>query len=271
MVSILGCGWLGLPLGKALAKHGEMVKGSTTSVQRFDELQEAGIKPYVFSADAEGISPYDDFFHCSTLIITLPPKLRTGETDSYLHKLRHIVKAIENATVKQVVFISSTGVYPDNNTTVDETVIPAPNSPSGKALWQAEELFRNHNHFKATIIRFGGLVGPGRHPGRFFAGKLDVPNGQAPVNLIHLQDCIGIICSVIKQQNYGLTINACSPHHPAKAVFYTQAAQHAGLQLPHFKDELISWKQVNSVVASSQLNYRYKVDDWQKCLTEACF
>lgn len=42
-VSVLGCGWLGLPLAKALCVEGYRVKGSTTDLQKIPVLQKAGI------------------------------------------------------------------------------------------------------------------------------------------------------------------------------------------------------------------------------------
>ena len=37
-VSILGCGWLGLPLAKSLIEKGFSVNGSTTSVEKIPEV-----------------------------------------------------------------------------------------------------------------------------------------------------------------------------------------------------------------------------------------
>ncbi|HAP82964.1 MAG TPA: NAD(P)-dependent oxidoreductase, partial [Enterobacteriaceae bacterium] len=41
------------------------------------------------------------------------------------------------------------------------------------------------------------LVGPGRHPGRFFAGKSG-PNGNHGVNLVHLEDVVGAISLLLE-------------------------------------------------------------------------
>jgi len=61
------------------------------------------------------------------------------------------------------------------------------------ALYRSEQLFHENTNFQTTVIRLAGLIGPGRNPARFFAGKTNIPNGNAPVNLIHLDDCIGFI------------------------------------------------------------------------------
>ena len=96
----------------------------------------------------------------------------------------------------------------------------------------------------------------------FFAGKINIPNGLAPVNLIHLTDCIDITRSVI---NYGITsciINAVAPHHPTKIDFYKEAAKRSGLNIPEFILEKTKWKIVNSIYLSKLIPYKFKIDNW---------
>jgi UDP-glucose 6-dehydrogenase len=44
-ISIVGCGWLGLPLGEKLAKSGHQVFGSTTSVEKIATIFNE-VRPY---------------------------------------------------------------------------------------------------------------------------------------------------------------------------------------------------------------------------------
>jgi nucleoside-diphosphate-sugar epimerase len=261
-ISILGCGWYGQPLAKALITAGHKVKGSTTSPQKTDTLAAEGIEPYLVNF-LPGNEHYDDaFFTCDVLFICIPPKSRGGEGPEFIYKIQGIIKAIKKHGVKNVVFISSTGVYADVNAEVNELNDPQPNTEAGRILWQAEELLRQESTFKTTIIRFAGLIGPGRDPGRFFAGKKNIANGNAPVNLIHLDDCIGLSIAILDRQAYGYLFNGCSPDHPSRSVFYTKAALNSGLEAPEFIDELKEWKTVKSVHVEEFLGYRYtmKID-----------
>jgi glycerol-3-phosphate dehydrogenase len=52
-VSILGCGWYGLPLAKTLVAKGINVKGSTTSAGKLETLAETGIKPFLIDLSAD--------------------------------------------------------------------------------------------------------------------------------------------------------------------------------------------------------------------------
>jgi nucleoside-diphosphate-sugar epimerase len=259
-ISILGCGWYGLALAKALVADGLTVKGSTTSPDKLPVLESEGITTYLIDLGDNTRLPAD-YFNCEVLIIAIPPKARSGAGAAYVPKLQKVVNAINTSAVKKVILISSTGVYADQNETVNEQMPPRPNTGAGQVLFEAEELFKAQT-FKTTIIRFGGLIGPGRDPGRFFAGKKDIPNGLAPINLIHLNDCIGITKAIIKQDIFGFVINACAPHHPAKSEFYTQASERSGLELPAFLPELNEWKIVSSVVVGKELKYEYEIGNW---------
>jgi nucleoside-diphosphate-sugar epimerase len=266
MVSILGCGWYGKALARSLMQKGINVNGSSTSSEKLQQFFSEGIIPYSvhFDADSENFDPV--FFECDVLVISISPKFRKGETTRYLPKVQRIIDAILKYRVRKVIYISSTGVYGDHNTEVNELSDPNPDTESGVILLGAERLFQKETDFKTTIIRFGGLVGPGRHPGRFFAGKKDIPNGLAPVNLIHQQDCVGISEAIIERDIFGYLFNACSPDHPAKADFYGQTALAAALQAPEFINELNNWKIVDSINLKSILNYNFKVPYWTKNL-----
>ena len=73
-VSILGCGWYGYALAKALVSANYTVKGSTTTPDKLNTLKQAGINPFLVNFDGEPESYNLDFFNCDTLIISLPPR-----------------------------------------------------------------------------------------------------------------------------------------------------------------------------------------------------
>src|SRR5690606_41999862 len=110
----------------------------------------------------------------------------------------------------------------------------------------------------STIVRFGGLFGPNREPGRFLKGRKTIPNGLAPVNMIHLVDCVGICKAIIQKNAFGRVYNACAPRHPTRKEFYSKATRELGLEEPEFIEECLDWKMVNSVHVPTYLNYEFK-------------
>jgi nucleoside-diphosphate-sugar epimerase len=258
VVSILGCGWYGKALAKLLVKDGFTIKGSATAHEKLETLSQLGVNPYLVKIKADEESYDPEFFNCDVLIISIPPKTRQGEGGDYLPKIQRIISTILKYNIAKVIYISSTAVYGDSNSEVNELTAPEPDTEPGRILLAAEKLFRDQATFKTTIIRFAGLVGPGRHPGRFFAGKKAIPNGKAPVNLIHLDDCAGITIAIIKQDAFGYLLNAVSPDHPQKSDFYYRATLQTGLIAPEFISELNNWKLINSTNLYKTLKYKFK-------------
>jgi nucleoside-diphosphate-sugar epimerase len=266
-ISILGCGWFGLALAKTLIQKGYNVKGSSTTLEKLNLLSSHNIQPFLVDFKKDTANYDADFFKTDLLFICIPPKRSTSEQSDFYSKIEQIVNVATKNLIRQVLFISSTAVYGDTNEVVTELSTPRPETASGKAMLQVEQLLKNQKAFTSTIIRFAGLVGPQRHPGRFFAGKIDVPNGKAPINLIHLNDCIGLSLAILEKQSFGYTFNACAPDHPSKQEFYTLATIKAELSKPSFIDELLNWKKV-STAQKDVLNYNYLVNNWISWLNE---
>ncbi|PWS31517.1 NAD(P)-dependent oxidoreductase [Pedobacter paludis] len=258
-VSILGCGWFGLALAKKLIELNYFVKGSTTTPEKLEMLSIHKIEPYLVSFIAEEIIADDSFFNADVLFICIPPKRNSTELKDYPNKINAIIKASKN-NVKNIVLISSTSVYADENIFVNEHSKTNPDTDSGRVVLEAEEILKGLHSDNYTIIRFAGLIGPERNPGRFFAGKTYVPNGLAPVNLIHQIDAVGIACEILNKQAFGRTYNACSPTHPAKQDFYTKTAKSSELIEPQFIAEKKNWKVVESVNVPEFLGYEFKVE-----------
>ncbi|MDO1499384.1 hypothetical protein Q2T40_03905 [Winogradskyella maritima] len=75
-----------------------------------------------------------------------------------------VYRALLISSVEKIVFVSSTSVYGEIHGEVDEDTPPNPSTESGKQLTEAEKIFKDVKNFETTIIRFGGLIGPDRHP-----------------------------------------------------------------------------------------------------------
>lgn len=263
MVSILGCGWLGLPLAKKLVEIGYQVNGSVRNESKFSALQAAGVHPFIVRLNPE-ISGDDlpRFFSSSILIIDFPPERRADIESYLLMQVKSLVKTINSSKIEQVLFISSTSVYPDLNREVFEDENLAPEKGSGKALKLAENYLLSQPGFTTTVIRFGGLVGSDRKPGRFLAGRKDLPGARSPINIIHQDDCIALISELLVQEAWGGILNAAADEHPEKSIFYQRMAIQEGFEPPEFSNEgSNSYKIVNSEKIKSRLNFKFKFPD----------
>jgi NAD dependent epimerase/dehydratase family enzyme len=102
------------------------------------------------------------------------------------------------------------------------------------------------------------LIGYNRNPGEFFTkGKL-VHNPDSYVNLIHRDDCIGIISQIVEQEVWGEVFNCCADTHPTKREFYTQAAKSTGVPPPEFvNSDSDSFKIISNQKVKQVLNYEF--------------
>lgn len=260
--SVLGCGWLGFPLAEAFVKDGFIVKGSTTSVAKCELLLQKEIHPYELIIDDEIEGNLEHFLQSDVLFINIPFR----KQKSFLNTYKKLVKAIEKATVKHVIFISSTSVYADTNEVITEAMDFKIN-PAKKELLDFEELFKNNKSFNTTVIRFAGLIGGTRNPGNFFKEDREVKNALAPVNLIHLQDCIGIVKAIVHQQKWNVTYNAAASSHPCKASYYKAATLQMGKTPARFIEELENYKVISNQKLIDELQYQFIYPDLTESLS----
>ena len=121
---------------------------------------------------------------------------------------------------------------------------------------------QSNEHFKTTVLRFGGLIGEDRHPIKFLAGRENLENPEAPINLIHQQDCIGIILRIIEKDCWNETFNAVAPSHPSREDYYSQKALDLNLALPIFNHTTPSiGKTISSDKIENVLNYSFTKTD----------
>ncbi len=258
-ISILGCGWLGLPLAESFIKDGYLVKGSTTSEMKVSLLQSKSIEAYKLALTPElnGENP-EKFFNCDILIINIPPMRRNDIIDYHFRQIESITRYLSNSSCKRIIFISSTSVYGNKNNEVYEDSKTLPDTFVGEALLIVENYLKDNKNFDTTIIRFGGLIGPDRNPAKYALSKNVIEYSDTPMNLIHLDDCIGIIKSVLVHNVRNQIINAVCEYHPTRKEFYSLSAEKLSLPQPEFRDGKEPYKIVKSKKINSLLNYKFK-------------
>ena len=246
-VSVLGCGWLGKPLSISLLDEGYSVKGSTTTEEKLELLEMNNITPYIVNISE--FEEFDSFLNSDILIISITSK----DVDGF----QNLISQIESSDVQKVIFISSTSVYGRLNKvmTEEDVVLKTP-------LTEIEDLFRQNNFFETTIIRFAGLFGDERHPSNWFKNGRKIPQPKGFVNMIHKEDCIEIIHTIIDQNCWDQTFNACSNHHPTRREFYTIAKLSNDFEIPEFEDnDVYEWKIISSKKLQDVLDYTFIHDD----------
>ena len=259
-IAVFGCGWLGLPLATTLQQKGYTIHGSTTTKDKLPLLEAQSILPFLVDLnDADFTTQLDLFLNeAEILIINIPPRMKTGDTTNYYEKMKLVHQRTKVAGVANVIFVSSTSVYGNINGDVTEKTTPKPATSAAKQLLDIEQLFLEDNSLKATIIRFGGLIGNGRHPIHHLVKKDVVANGNHPINLIDITDCISVITLIIEKSYWNEIFNAVYPTYPTKEQYYTQEAKAKRLKPPLFTSNKTEvGKKVLSYNLISVKNYEF--------------
>ena len=261
-IAILGCGWLGLPLAEHLLTLGYKINGSTTTVHKLAELSYKNISPFLIHLNPGlKFEHSKDFFNVDILIINIPPKLKARDGSFHLAQIDNVLQAVKKSSIRNIIFVSSTSVYPDLNKEVKESDVENIGDAESKTIFEVESKIRSLQHIPHLIIRCAGLTGYDRILIKHFAGKQNLLGGANPVNLIHRDDVIGIISQLIQKDIWNHTLNICAPLHPTRKDFYTHLAERYNFEMPYFSLEKSDFKIINIEKLQSLINYSFVYPD----------
>ena len=268
-ISILGCGWLGLPLGKFLVEKGHAVKGSTTSKDKLSLLSNVGVDPFLirFSPQMETVLSSDyrltalnpdnsisQFLDLEVLIVCIPPRAGKFGEDFHVQQIQSLLEYLPSSSIKSIIYTSSTSVYPELNRemTEDDEVL------EDHTLIKVENLLKDLPQ-NVTILRCGGLMGGERIPAKYFAGKT-INTGKIPVNYVHQEDVIQIITMILEKGFWHETFNVVSPEHPLREEIYLKNCADLGFEKPIFEEptEQIPYKIISPQKLILRTDYEFK-------------
>ena len=243
-IGIIGAGWLGFPLAKRFVQDGYLVYATTTQEQKLAQLSASNIQAAIYSDHCELPNWLNELDWC---IINFPPR----KSSNYAQQVSNLVENLSSNC--QVIFTSSTGVYPqelgiiDEESPIDQTNVVA----------MAEKVIQQSNR-NWYVLRLAGLVGPDRNPIHFLSGRA-VENAQYHVNLVHQADCIEAIKRLVEERPCSQVFNLVFPYHPSKEDYYTNKATTLGLVPPIFNHGDSSGKIVDGskMVRLTSFNYHH--------------
>ncbi|RYY19130.1 MAG: SDR family NAD(P)-dependent oxidoreductase [Cytophagaceae bacterium] len=256
-LSVLGGGWLGLPLAQHLAARGYRVQVSRTTAAGAQVVQALGLAAFEINLSAEAALPDGPFWQVPTVLITVPPQPGVAEA-TQVAQYQQLAKRLRLSGVQHVLYISSTSVYPENNAVVTEATPPAPQKPGGQVVRALEHVLQQEPAFQTTVLRFGGLIGYDRLPANGAAILRRSRAADTPMNVIHRDDCVQIIAEIIRQGAWGEVFNACADAHPTRRDYYAAAAQARGFALPDMGPlQAQPYKVVSSEKLKTALRYSF--------------
>lgn len=268
-VGIVGAGWLGLALAKQLQKEGGTVVVTTQTPEKINTLQAQSLHAELLSLPLPTnieTNNNNAVFEQQNLVICIPPQLKKNKRD-YPEKISQIVRLAEKGGCQKVILLNTTAIYNGLTGEVNEDNHLDFSAEKVEILEQAEQAALKFSG-KVCILRLAGLVGPDRHPGRFLARQKQLSSANSAVNLIHQQDAIGLILSLLNTASSTGVFNGVSQTHVSRKQFYQAAAKAVNLSQPSFNTDISKGKTVKGDKAQKQLAYQFIYDDllaWMAC------
>ena len=279
-VLIVGCGYVGLPLAAELARQGHEVFGARRTAGGDTELKAAGIRPVVADvtkpADLTQLpGPFDWVVNCVSSGRGGVEEYR----EAYLKGMRNLIEWLAAAPPKKFVYTSSTSVYGQTDgSQVKESSPTEPASETGRVLVETEKVLLEAKKFPAVVLRVAGIYGPER--GHLFLQYLKnearIPGrGERLINMIHLDDVVGVIIAALKNGRAGEIYNAVDDEPVAQIHFFRWLSETLGKWMPPFaapgeepeRKRALTNKKVQNRRLKMELGYQFKYPNFRKGYT----
>jgi len=265
-VLIVGCGYVGLPLGAELVGQGHEVFGVRRTAENDAQLKAAGVQPLLAdvtrAADLAGLpGPFDWVVNCVSSTRGGVEEYR----EVYLNGTRNLIEWLGAAPPKKFVYTSSTSVYGQTDSSmVKETSPTEPASETSRLLVEAEKLLLSAApKFPAVVLRVAGIYGPER--GHLFLQYLKneakiAGQGERLINMIHRDDLTGVILAALKNGRPGEVYNAVDDEPVAQIHFFRWLSETLGKWMPPFATEEESAERKRGLTNKKVQNRRLKME-----------
>jgi nucleoside-diphosphate-sugar epimerase len=200
-VAVLGCGYVGLELGRQLTANGHDVIGVRRSDEGIAAIEDAGFEAVRADVtDAESLSAVPDV---DWLVFAASSGGRGADAAErvFVDGLRTAIEqfAGRDDPPDRLVYTSSTGVYGDHDGDfVDEATPLNPTTEKTRVLAEAERVAREvaaDHGIDGTVARFAGLYGPDRYR---LDRYLDGPVTEGYLNMVHRDDAAGAVAYLLE-------------------------------------------------------------------------
>ncbi len=194
--AILGCGYVGLELGRQLLEAGHEPIGVRRSGAGVAAIEENGFEGV--RADVTDPSSLEAVPDVDALVFAASSGGRGAEAarEVYVDGLETAIEAFgtRDEPPELLVYTSSTGVFGDHGGDwVDEETPIEPTTPKTQVLAEAERVALETPTafgYDGTVARFGGLYGPDRYR---LERYLEGPVTDGYLNMVHRDDAAGAV------------------------------------------------------------------------------
>ncbi len=244
-VLILGCGYVGRAFALSAKAKGHRVLAVTRNETAADQLREDGVEVFLGRVHEAGWHGFagggvDWALNC----VSSADSTLDGYRTSYVDGNRFFSLWMETSGFSgSAIYTSSVSVYPDRGGDWVQELGSRGDSERSRLMMESEAVFfSSSQHVSKTILRLGGIYGPGRS---FLLDRIRSANGPLPgygdyyLNLIRLEDIVSGIEAVFESDLSAIELfNLVDDEPLVKSDLVDVLATQMGVAKPVFDESI---------------------------------
>lgn len=252
-ILIIGCGDIGLRVAKIWKNAAKSVFALARSESSIDTFRQQHL--FTCQADLDEPSTLNHLPTQQSLLYYFAPPPTKGHVDS---RMANFLASIEKESLPaHLVYISTSGVYGDQaGKLINEDTPVNPQVDRAKRRYNAEQQLRiwsKHTSVPITILRVGGIYGPGRLPLQRLKDQIPMlhENLAPQTNRIHVDDLAQVCVATAAKIAHGEIYNVSDGTNSNMTEYFNTIADFCELPRP----PLVDWDEAEKTISEGMLSY----------------
>ena len=256
-IVIVGCGDIGKRVAKIWKNGGKSVFGAVRSEENLNSLRQQHIHAISVDLDnAESLGEFGGKLTHACLLYYFAPPPATGVEDT---RMGHFLESLDPQNLpNQIIYISTSGVYGDQQgQSITEETLANPQVDRAKRRYHAEQLLLEygveHTSLAITILRVGGIYGPGRLPLQRLKDQIPMLHEELSpqTNRIHADDLAQVCVAAATEKAAGEIYNVSDGTDSNMTEYFNTIADFCDLPRP----PLVDWNEAEKTISKGMLSY----------------
>ena len=252
-ILIAGCGDIGLRVAKIWKNVGKSVFALARSENSINLFRLQHLQAY--QADLDNAESLGNLPARQALIYYFAPPPSSGQQDPRMANFLNCLT--QDNLPSQIIYISTSGVYGDQQGQLINEQTPAnPQVDRAKRRYHAEQQLQKwseESHVPVTILRVGGIYGPGRLPLQRLKDQIPMlhENLSPQTNRIHADDLAQVCVAAATKGQAGKIYNISDGTNSNMTEYFNTIADFCDLPRP----PLVDWDEAEKTISKGMLSY----------------
>ncbi|MCW8986513.1 MAG: SDR family oxidoreductase [Gammaproteobacteria bacterium] len=252
-VLIVGCGDIGLRVAKIWKNAAKSVFALARTEESIDTFRQQHL--FTCQADLDDFQSLKDIPSRQSLLYYFAPPPAKGHVDT---RMANFLASMEKETFPaHLVYISTSGVYGDQGgELINEDSPVNPTADRAKRRYNAEQQLRTwskQTSVPITILRVGGIYGPGRLPLQRLKDQIPMLHEELSpqTNRIHADDLAQVCVAAAADKAEGEIYNVSDGTNSNMTEYFNTIADYCDLPRP----PLVDWEEAEKTISKGMLSY----------------